>query len=672
MRLTPYSLLLVSLICLSGCSEGALSGKGDGDTIAKADSVETAIVELYEKGFRVEADSILNHAFTAEEMENRYVLKKYYGMKGHIRVREQRFQEALEFSTKYLSVIDTTNAAERQEYARQLTSHGSIYFNLQNYNAAYRYYHKARRLLPDDKCFVGYSDYSIAMVLYRQADFESALASFKHAFNGYQACEPEFVYELRKQEILSNTGLCYTHMKKYDSALYYYNLAADFIRQMEEKEPSHTKWKELALGVIAGNKARAFAGQNQLDSAMHYVLQDIAVNLRPSYDLGQGAGSLLHLGALQFRMKQYNSMDTTLQFADGLIANLGEPKFRLEWLGLKRRYAHATKQWDSAAYYAERYINLQDSLVNDERQAFNNHVEMALSNLDSEFEMGLLKRENEYRIASFNYLLWILALVLGVILATVFFLVSSRRKNRQLASKSEELQHSNKELQLLNTEKDRILGIAAHDLRTPIAGIIAMVAMLKEEKLTAQEQKELIALIETSGRSSLELINEILLLGDLKDGGIAKKLININEFLASTVALIRFKADEKRQEIKVSLLKDDTVINADPEKLRRALSNIIINAIKFSNEGSVISVGAELLEQRVKFFVNDKGIGIPSYLKQGLFNSFTNAKRPGTNGEKPFGMGLSIVKQIVEKHQGRVWVDSEEGQGCTFFVELPA
>jgi signal transduction histidine kinase len=98
---------------------------------------------------------------------------------------------------------------------------------------------------------------------------------------------------------------------------------------------------------------------------------------------------------------------------------------------------------------------------------------------------------------------------------------------------------------------------------------------------------------------------------------------------------------------------------------------LISNAIKFSPAGAPIIIKAEEFEKEVQISVKDNGIGIPDKLKNQVFNMFTDAKRPGTEGEKSFGLGLSICQQIVEKHNGRIWFQSDTEHGTTFYFSLP-
>ena len=101
------------------------------------------------------------------------------------------------------------------------------------------------------------------------------------------------------------------------------------------------------------------------------------------------------------------------------------------------------------------------------------------------------------------------------------------------------------------------------------------------------------------------------------------------------------------------------------------MNNLIVNAIKFSPEGSPIKIECRKWENKVLVTISDAGLGIPDEIQNKIFDPFTSARRTGTQGEKPFGLGLYICKQIIEAHEGKIWLDSEAGKGTTFFVELP-
>jgi two-component system sensor histidine kinase VicK len=113
------------------------------------------------------------------------------------------------------------------------------------------------------------------------------------------------------------------------------------------------------------------------------------------------------------------------------------------------------------------------------------------------------------------------------------------------------------------------------------------------------------------------------------------------------------------------------LVEVDQDKFMHVIQNLVSNAIKFTPAGGHIRVHVQQEPDAVLLSVRDDGIGIPKDLQPRLFDRFTKSRRPGLRGEVPTGLGLSIVKRMVELHGGSVWVESEENQGATFFVRVP-
>jgi two-component system, OmpR family, sensor histidine kinase VicK len=178
-------------------------------------------------------------------------------------------------------------------------------------------------------------------------------------------------------------------------------------------------------------------------------------------------------------------------------------------------------------------------------------------------------------------------------------------------------------------------------------------------------------LVNETSHNSLELINEILEATNVSLTGINKEPVEINSLVNNSVEILSFKAAEKDQQIITELLDHPKKLFISQEKIWRVISNLISNAIKFSPNNSAITVKVINGSKEVKIAVSDNGIGIPENIKGEVFNIFTNAKRPGTAGEKSFGLGLSICQQIMEKHNGRIWFEDNKGSGTTFYISLP-
>ena len=135
----------------------------------------------------------------------------------------------------------------------------------------------------------------------------------------------------------------------------------------------------------------------------------------------------------------------------------------------------------------------------------------------------------------------------------------------------------------------------------------------------------------------------------------------------------QYKSSEKdiMKTFKLETSSESIYVGIDQYKFSQAINNLISNAIKFTHDNGIIVVGIEEKEETVLITVEDNGIGIPANRQEGLFEKFTKARRPGIKGEPSVGLGMSIIKTIVEWHNGKIWFESEENVGSKFFIEIP-
>lgn len=233
------------------------------------------------------------------------------------------------------------------------------------------------------------------------------------------------------------------------------------------------------------------------------------------------------------------------------------------------------------------------------------------------------------------------------------------------------LKEAKDKLEESNQHKDRIMQVLVHDLRSPLSGIHSVSsAMLKKNNYTVSDREMLSAINDTS-LFLFKMVNDLVGINLNNENRMLKKEETDLLLLAQqTIQILQFKANEKRQTIE--LLMDEQVFALiDSQKIQQVLNNLINNAIKFSSSGSVVTVTAKHEGAIMRMSVSDRGIGVPHELKHKVFDVFTEAKRYGTNNEQPLGLGLSICKQIIEAHGGKIWLQSEMGQGTTFFIEIP-
>lgn len=267
----------------------------------------------------------------------------------------------------------------------------------------------------------------------------------------------------------------------------------------------------------------------------------------------------------------------------------------------------------------------------------------------------------------------IAGILLSVILASITIGIWYSRKRLKLLNKKIQTQNSDMQkalsaLEQSQQENTRIMKIVAHDLRSPMAATISIASMLLEGDNLLPEDKEMLELMKTSSIHSLEMISDLLNMNTTAEG-LKKGPVEMHTLLRYCVDLLKLKANDKKQEI--TLKTQEIVATVNREKIWRVISNLIVNAIKFSPEGSVIGVEMHQEQNAVLIAIKDNGIGIPENLKDKIFQMFTDARRAGTSGEQSFGLGLAISRQIVEAHGGQIWFHSLTGDGTTFYVELP-
>jgi signal transduction histidine kinase len=253
----------------------------------------------------------------------------------------------------------------------------------------------------------------------------------------------------------------------------------------------------------------------------------------------------------------------------------------------------------------------------------------------------------------------------------IFVLVGQLALN--LNRKHKKLIQTNMELQKLNEEKNKLIGIAAHDLRNPIATIYSFSDLLITREKN-ETNGEIIHYIKETSSNTLEMLEKLLDISQIESGTveISFKFQNYVEFVEKYVAINQMLADKKEIKIRFETYKNKIPLSFDEHYLSEVINNLLTNAIKFSYPHSEVLVRVtESKKKRIKTEVIDKGKGIPQEEQDKLFNYFQKTSTRPTAGEKSTGLGLAIAKKIVLEHNGQIGVVSEKNKGSNFFFELP-
>lgn len=226
----------------------------------------------------------------------------------------------------------------------------------------------------------------------------------------------------------------------------------------------------------------------------------------------------------------------------------------------------------------------------------------------------------------------------------------------------------------LNALRDRFLGMAVHDLRNPLASIDGFVKLLLGGILGELSGRQQAALerVQQACEDMLHLINDLLDINAVQTGRLTLRLEEVD------VGAILRKAAESAQLLAAP--KSITVeldapplpgISADANRLYQILDNLLSNACKFSNPGTAVRLGASCDDEAVEIYVEDHGVGIPAHEVDKLFSAGVRPSVRPTRGERSNGLGLQIVKRLVDAHNGTIRVESSPGQGSRFTVRLP-
>jgi len=254
----------------------------------------------------------------------------------------------------------------------------------------------------------------------------------------------------------------------------------------------------------------------------------------------------------------------------------------------------------------------------------------------------------------------------------IYGLVSDITLNKRA---EEEMKKSTQDLIKLNETKDRFLSIISHDLRTPFSSILGFTDLLtNDEELSNEERKQYVKYIQESSKSMLSLVNSLLDWTRLQTGRIQFEPERVDAYSLIEKSIHTVSGDALSKGIEIySTVKKGKYIFVDKSLINQVFNNLLSNAIKFTNKNGriTISIRPASTLSFFEFSVKDNGQGIKEENLDKLFSVDTKFTTEGTAGEKGSGLGLSLVKEIIEKHGGIIWAESEYGNGSNFKFTLP-
>lgn len=639
---------------------------------------------------RINEASLLVDSLDALRNPSDWVIWSRFYIKGKLAELNGDYDQSLFEINQLLQFLEADNANEYMKIEAYFRR-GDILMQMRQYDLAFEDFFRGvgNGDVARDACFNANFNYRLGMVSYRQANFKEAIQYFKNSISLFDSCTDTYDAMYRRQEVAGNIGLCYWRLKQYDASLVWYDSSLMIIDRLPIRNLADEARLQVARWVSYGNKGAAMYENGSHDAGIRFMRESYESNLSYVYgDKGHGVFLGNTLAAYLIKEKKLKEAAAIIQNIDSSGLLVSGSTALLGSLLNKINFFAVAGELDSIWPYFNLYTAVADSIKQSDRKLIKMNTTLLLRGLDKDYALRAEQEKSEARLRLNQSIVALLLLGLVVLVVVFITLKRSRRQNQQLEALNkqvkeqngvleatfDQLKHANDELQLLNQQQARLLRVVAHDLRNPLAAVHSMSVMKLEEPEQDKENQDFYQLAVKACRGGLDLINDLLESMEIQQHNGRKPnftKVRLYEFLEDTVRLVQHRSVEKGISLHLGFVEPAWEAELDIERFRRALINLLTNAIKFSQRGSTVQLLCTSHAKGIQLEVIDQGIGIDEADVPKLFESFTPAKRQGTEGEKAFGLGLSITKHIIQMHQGEVEVESRPGRGATFRIILP-
>ncbi len=605
----------------------------------------------------------------------------YYNYASHYYINRQDYHSASQYADSMLLIVNQPaqqNSLQKERAIANINKADALYY-MKRFKDCYYYYCNGILEANEAKDSAIFEDLNrhLSMFMFEEGNYAKAIFYYQQLLAFSTAGNDKYEQLINNQGTLDNIGISFLKEKKWDSAIVYFNEAIQNIEQASLIKKDKQNFCRLALGVVYGNLGQAYVLAHRYNQAETLYKKSISINIQPSFANENALITQQHLAELYYEQNKLAPFYQTLQNIKSGLDTIANNNVIIQWNYLMNQYYAAIHKPDSALVYLKTYLQLKEENSKNTNTVSESNLFDQMQLMQSKYSMNLLKKDNVNKAAYLFIACSLFILVLTI--ALLLFIHSKKTKknvheltflNNEIQQKQTLLNETLADLEKQNIEKQHILQVVAHDLRNPLSAIHTLAGVVLNEYECEEDNREYLELIRSACMESNQLINSILEIAENTDVKYNYEPVDVNVLLANSTQLLSMKASEKNQRIELITSPQQGMIYADIEKMNRVVGNLLTNAIKFSSSGSYIEVSAFIFEHHVMISIKDNGIGIPEQYHDKIFNAFTDAKRAGTEGEKTFGLGLSITKQIVEKHHGRIWFESAENKGTTFFIQF--
>lgn len=419
------------------------------------------------------------------------------------------------------------------------------------------------------------------------------------------------------------------------------------------------------LHMIRHNRALVFTATGKYQEAIDSLNQTWSVTW-PERNFNFTLEAAIALSECYANLGQWSRAEKQLNDGLDLAREKGSLKFKQMLFEQQARIFRMNGKWEKAWEAREQSIATERMIKGFSVQMQSNLLGLQSENQRMEAENQLLLEKQK----SQSIFLILLAVITSLILVSAFFVLRSNRKTRTANLKLEE---QNQKLDALNEEKDLLMKVVAHDLKSPLTNISGLVSLLDQMADTPAMREQLMDKIRQSVNRGTELIENLLELSTLESGKVPVnwERIDVKKISKEVLSGYAERAEQKNIAMKFDASGDFYQTWSDPSHVHRILDNLISNALKYSPQGTEIATSLKASKAGFSVKVSDQGPGISPEEQKKLFRKFEKLSTRPTGGESSTGLGLAIVKALSSQIHADIKVASKVGEGSSFELQLP-
>ena len=640
-----------------------------------------------------QSDSVIN---SINQESDSSFKARFYNLLGQLNFEKGDYAISLEY---FLTAKDYVITADSKKELGALIfiNIGNVYYRNEDYDAAKNEYKNGRTLALETEQIglAATASNNIGLLYLKEEKIKNAEFSFKEALTLRKRLKDNYLIANSFQYL----GMLKYHEQKMDSAAAYYVQAIQIAKKLSKGE----KEKKLIIS-LSNNLSFCYLELGDIDKALS-IANEVTILISEIEDQYFYCTSMNQTANVYLKCKDLKNAE---KLASKIIETAGlENYFDLQ----QKAYSLLSKVKEQQGDFKTAIILSRKSQVL-KSKIRHNFADKKLANerfgqqlIVNKKLLNVAKRESELKTRELNtqqivkeLLILLVIIILTALVSLIYSNREKQKSNKQLIATNNLIEKQNEanrkqqlelklaksqlelkvnELEQLTKNNNHLIGIVAHDLRTPLNSILGLCELLDVEVSDLPEEKieetvEYVALMTESAGKMLDMINQILSKQSFeqKEIELKKKDIDISKMLNQLLLDHKKWADEKEISIEVNGNINQTKLYSDEMLILQVLSNLLSNSIKYSNPKTAVIINVSEQYDWVLFSVKDSGPGFSEKDKKGLFHPYRKLTASPTAEESSYGLGLSSAKKITEALHGKLWLESELNIGSTFFFEL--